>query len=192
MTDRAILSLQLGNYSNWVGAHYWNLQEAGFVYPSSASGASGDEEARASECSPDVLYREGVTLTRQPTFTPRLVASDLKGGLGALPELGDLYEAPCRGYEEALSDLWPGQSHVQKEEPARRSEYQRQLDREENGGDGEKDVCEAEAEAEAESGGAAGLYDLDGDVHFWSDYLRARCGRRKRIEGPKRFVLSQF
>lgn len=77
---RAVITLQIGNYSNYIGAHFWNIQEAGFVFPSSSNGA----------CVPDinnsVLFREGVTgiTTRdaQPTYTPRLVTVDLKGALG--------------------------------------------------------------------------------------------------------------
>ena len=78
--DHAVITLQLGNYSNYVGAHFWNIQEAGFVYPSSKN----------TTFTPDVsnrtLYREGMTgfseNDGQPTFTPRLVSVDLKGALG--------------------------------------------------------------------------------------------------------------
>ena len=36
----------------------------------------------------------GETPSRQTTYTPRLVCVDLKGSLGTLPELGDLYGPP--------------------------------------------------------------------------------------------------
>jgi len=84
MSDRAIITLQLGNYANYVGAHFWNLQEASFVY----GGGGFDPETLPCH---DVLYREGQTLQGEMTFTPRLVVVDLKGSLGAMPELGDLY-----------------------------------------------------------------------------------------------------
>ena len=78
--ERAVITLQIGNYSNYVGAHFWNIQEAGFVYPS----------ANSINYVPDinniVLFREGVTgyskSEGQPTYTPRLVSVDLKGSLG--------------------------------------------------------------------------------------------------------------
>lgn len=46
-----ILTLQLGHYSNFIGAHWWNLQEQSFEY----------NTPTPSEVNHDVLYREGVT-----------------------------------------------------------------------------------------------------------------------------------
>lgn len=46
-----ILTIQFGHYSNYVGTHWWNLQEQGFEYNTS----------KPSEINHDVLYREGVT-----------------------------------------------------------------------------------------------------------------------------------
>ena len=76
--DRAVITLQLGNYSNYIGAHFWNIQEAGFVY-------SNDNSITPS-INNSVLFREGVaglgSDTANPTYTPRLVSVDLKGSLG--------------------------------------------------------------------------------------------------------------
>ena len=76
--DRAVITLQLGNYSNYIGAHFWNIQEAGFVY-------SNDNSITPS-INNSVLFREGVaglnSNTATPTYTPRLVSVDLKGSLG--------------------------------------------------------------------------------------------------------------
>ena len=81
--DRAVITLQIGHYSNFVGAHFWNIQEAGFVYPSSI------DPTFVPEISHGVLFREGVTgysrSDGQQTFTPRLVSVDLKGALSSLP-----------------------------------------------------------------------------------------------------------
>lgn len=32
MSTREIITLQLGNYANHVGTHWWNMQEATFDY----------------------------------------------------------------------------------------------------------------------------------------------------------------
>lgn len=50
---REIITLQFGHYANFIGAHWWNTQEAGFQYTS-----NGDTP---SEINHDVLYREGST-----------------------------------------------------------------------------------------------------------------------------------
>lgn len=51
MTGREILTLQFGQYSNFVGAHLWNIQEFSFNYNSNTP----------SEINHDILYREGLT-----------------------------------------------------------------------------------------------------------------------------------
>ena len=59
MSDRAIISLQCGHFSNFVGAHFWNFQESTFNY---------DSSSKPSEISHDVLYREGITFDKNVTF----------------------------------------------------------------------------------------------------------------------------
>lgn len=51
MNTREIVSLQFGHYSNFIGTHWWNIQETGFDY-------TGDS---LSEINHDVLFREGLT-----------------------------------------------------------------------------------------------------------------------------------
>nr|XP_050858209.1 protein misato [Vespula vulgaris] len=93
MTTREILTIQLGHYSNFIGTHWWNLQETNFSY----------DPDNPSEINHDVLYREGENFKKQVTFTPRLLLADLKGTLGYLKESGTLYSTPQ--HEEA-SLLW--------------------------------------------------------------------------------------
>jgi hypothetical protein len=80
--NRPVITLQCGNYANYIGAHFWNLQEAGFVY-----GGADTDSRELLEVDHDVLYREGEAPGGGPTFTPRLVALDLKGSLGLLPQV---------------------------------------------------------------------------------------------------------
>lgn len=116
----AVITVQLGNYANHIGAHFWNMQEAGFVYePKKSSGIVNDLDH-------DVLHREGTTLDgRQVTYTPRLVSVDLKGALGRLPEFGDLYKEDPN--KVSADPFWPGGVSVQKEET-------KDQDKEEEGG----------------------------------------------------------
>lgn len=50
MTSREIITFQFGNYANYIGAHWWNIQEAGFNY---------DPTSVPSDINHDVLFREG-------------------------------------------------------------------------------------------------------------------------------------
>ena len=100
--NRPLITIQCGNYSNYIGSHFWNLQESGFVYKDdNTPGVNQSEDLL--EIDNDVLYREGVTINKEVTYTPRLIAVDLKGSLGALPECGDLYGKITIPKEESLS-----------------------------------------------------------------------------------------
>uniref|UniRef100_A0A2K5NIT5 Protein misato homolog 1 n=1 Tax=Cercocebus atys TaxID=9531 RepID=A0A2K5NIT5_CERAT len=81
---REVLTLQLGHFAGFVGAHWWNQQDA-------ALGRATDAKESPGELCPDVLYRTGRTLHGQDTYTPRLILMDLKGSLSSLKEEGGLY-----------------------------------------------------------------------------------------------------
>ncbi|XP_045493080.1 protein misato [Colias croceus] len=108
MSTREILTIQLGHYSNYVGAHFWNIQELSFDYTGTVK----------TEVNHDILYREGQTSTGEVTYTPRLLLADLKGSLKTLPATG--------GLESATNDEgdlpW---SYVEKIEdpPAEKNEF---------------------------------------------------------------------
>ncbi|EDX03099.1 protein misato [Drosophila yakuba] len=137
---REILTFQFGTYANYVGAHFWNQQEANFRY--------GDEiEQVAEEQLPnnDILYREGRNDLNRTTYTPRLLSVDLAGTLGHLPITGELYgnfvqrdeellslstgelleQARKRAEESGVCD--PEQLEVQEQPKAAISEYQQDL-----------------------------------------------------------------
>lgn len=168
-----MITVQLGHYANHVGAHFWNLQENSFSYDD--TGGGGGDGKRRPAVNHSVLYREGETMAGEVTFTPRLVCVDLKGSLGLLPEYGDLYQDRANRKKEAGSMLWSGDSAVQKEEPKRKNDFQRELETSENmEGDGDKDVCETNDET-------VKLYDLDDQVDVWSDFVLARYHHRSNV-----------
>nr|XP_033778933.1 protein misato homolog 1-like [Geotrypetes seraphini] len=167
---REVLTLQLGHYANFVGAHWWNLQD---TVLSSDSARLQDLEV----CS-DVLFREGQTLNGQETYTPRLILMDLKGSLNSLRQEGCLYgdnKTDC-------TMAWKGTMTTHKEEPPVKNPFLQDLS-----------ILEGETIAEAD-GGLRGFsdhrgisqvnialgipkalrktYHLEGSVKVWSDYLR--------------------
>lgn len=148
---REILTLQLGNYANYVGTHLWNIQEASFVYGSATN---------PSELSQDIFYREGKTPAGQVTFTPRMILVDLKGSLKHLQEDGDLYSnKPNQSTENILTQmLWdPEKFEEIKEEPVEKYQYQKDLE-----SDVPSDLCN-----ETE-------YKFKETVTSWTDYSFAR------------------
>ncbi|KAM6037836.1 protein misato homolog 1 isoform 2-T2 [Theristicus caerulescens] len=77
------VTLQLGHYAGCVGAHWWGLQAAALRSPAEAA------ELRAA-----ALLRTERAAGGRETQTPRLVALELKGGVGALRPGGAAPEAP--------------------------------------------------------------------------------------------------
>ncbi|XP_031847149.1 misato mitochondrial distribution and morphology regulator [Nomia melanderi] len=113
---REILTIQIGHYSNFIGTHWWNLQESNFSY----------DPNNPSEINHDVLYREGENLQKQVTYTPRLLLVDLKGTFGYLKEEGSLYNVP---EVEETKCLWYNQKvEVSKEETAVKTPFIQSLD----------------------------------------------------------------
>ncbi|XP_036906441.1 protein misato homolog 1 isoform X2 [Sturnira hondurensis] len=81
---REVLTLQLGHFAGFVGAHWWNQQDAALREPANT-------KLPPSELCPDVLYRTGRTVHGQETYTPRLILMDLKGSLSSLKLESGLY-----------------------------------------------------------------------------------------------------
>ncbi len=54
MSSREIITIQCGHYSNFVGTHWWNLQESAFCYDQTST--------QPEEICTDCMFREGSTL----------------------------------------------------------------------------------------------------------------------------------
>lgn len=146
-----ILTLQLGNYANYVGTHFWNLQEASFCY---------DPNSEPSEVDHDVLYREGRTSNRHTTYTPRLLLVDLKGTLKFMPREGELYGRNSGLEEDQLMKEVPweaGRVEIVKEAPVEKNEFQKDLEV----------VVKAEEEEEKD-------YNFKETVQDWIDFSYSR------------------
>lgn len=145
MTSREILTIQLGHYSNFIGTHWWNIQETNFSYDSD----------NPSEINHDVLYREGENLKRQVTYTPRLLLVDLREAVGYLKEQGTLYDISQS--EEAQQSLWDDTKvEVLKEETVNKSPFIKSLNE------------SSEAQTPSSS-----LLSLE-NINSWVDYLLPR------------------
>ncbi|KAI8958976.1 tubulin nucleotide-binding domain-like protein [Daldinia sp. FL1419] len=113
---REIITLQLGQQSNYLANHFWNVQESYFTY-------GADDESPIDH---DVHFRPGIGSDGSETFMPRTVIYDLKGGFGTLRKINALY-----GIDDdaaASSSLWSGQAIVQRQQPIEASSYQQSLD----------------------------------------------------------------
>ncbi|KAL5004628.1 hypothetical protein ScPMuIL_018084 [Solemya velum] len=177
MSSKEIVTLQIGHYSNFVGTHLWNIQDASFHY-----GPSVDSSSR--EINNDILFREGQNLMGHITYTPRLVAFDLRGCLNTLKQEGKLYEVTHE--EEDIK--WSGDVTMHKSVAPPKNRFLRDLDEQEavqsqetigNKIDSIEDVelkdSELMAVDENQSEavfGSTTYYNLDDTITVWSDFIR--------------------
>ncbi|XP_030644898.1 protein misato homolog 1 [Chanos chanos] len=167
---REVVTLQLGHYSNFVGTHWWNLQDASLCY---------DPDMPAGELQSDVLFREGVTLGGHVTYTPRLIVMDLKGSLQTLRQEGSLYGSE----KENSTFTWDGGVITHKESPPLKNSFLEDLDKLDQGEILAKpDLSPTQV---PQYSGAVPMetvnstleriqktYRLEGSVRVWSDFLR--------------------
>lgn len=163
-TTRELITLQVGHYANFVGTHWWNLQEASFMYGTSADTGINH----------DFLFREGITSQRQETYTPRLLCIDVKGSLCSLSSRGSLYSPPHP--EPSTSEAaWDGPVDLIQQLPEVKNEYLMDLEQEDarfyRAADEDKDICIDEV-PEAPFALTQKIYDLTKSVSVWSDFLR--------------------
>uniref|UniRef100_A0A8C3AQU9 Protein misato homolog 1 n=1 Tax=Cyclopterus lumpus TaxID=8103 RepID=A0A8C3AQU9_CYCLU len=158
---REVITLQLGHYSNFVGTHWWNLQDASLSY---------DPETPPSEIQSDVLFREGRTTGGHVTHTPRLIALDLKGSLRTLRQEGSLYDA---GKDTSAVTWWVTASARPHVKPSRKHPQDLvshvSSDHSRNSpptGALRLDTVNSQL-ARVQKG-----YRLEGSVKVWSDFLR--------------------
>ncbi|XP_037329559.2 protein misato homolog 1 isoform X2 [Pungitius pungitius] len=167
---REVVTLQLGHYSNFVGTHYWNLQDASLSY---------DPETPPSEIQSDVLFREGQTPGGQVTHTPRLVAIDLKGSLRTLRQEGNLYDTGT----DTSAATWEGSLMMHTESPPQKNSFLEDLDRLDKGEilaqddfySSPRPQCSGAVSVDTVNTQLARVqkgYRLEGSVKVWSDFLR--------------------
>lgn len=175
-STREVITLQFGHYSNFVGTHWVNIQESSFCYDPGSS--------YKQEINHDVLFREGLTLRGEQTFTPRLLIFDLKGSLRNLPRYGTLYETPQTS-SYGNEALWSGEISVHESEPEPKNEFLMDLEAEEfetvdnrtpnhssvvDNGTLNRPLISSFTEDDKRPLREK-YYELDQDISVWSDFL---------------------
>ncbi|XP_018334955.1 protein misato-like [Agrilus planipennis] len=145
MSGKEVVTLQFGHYSNFVGAHLWNLNDLSFDYSSN----------QPSKINHDVLYREGLTNDGHTTFTPRALLVDLKGSLKYLSKDGSLYSE--RPAPEKVDIHWDkSRIEIKKDFEQSGSKFIQEIEK----GNGNKVLNKKQ--------------NLEQTVNVWSDFLYTR------------------
>ncbi|KAL5244425.1 hypothetical protein ACI65C_011835 [Semiaphis heraclei] len=154
-STREIITLQFGHYSNFIGTHFWNLQEASFTY---------EENNKSLEICHDVLYREGVNLKGEVTYTPRMLCVDLKNSFYQLSDVHrGLYDLNCSNIGEEILNPSTKVETIEEEKIPNNEFFSDLIKQEQFINDDSEKINIAEK-----------VYNLDYDVKIWSDFLKAR------------------
>ncbi|KAK6353137.1 mtDNA inheritance, partitioning of the mitochondrial organelle [Orbilia brochopaga] len=148
-----IITIQLGHFANFVGTHFWNVQESYFTY---------DESGDPSPVDHDVHFRAGLGVGNIETFTPRVLIYDLKGGFGSLRKINQLYQDDdeLAGLKDLdINRLWSGKNETRKTPTVEKNQYQHSL----------------------EEGTEPGR-PTDDTVRYWSDFNRLYYHPRSSVQ----------
>eukprot|EP00899_Mesostigma_viride_P019745 jgi/Mesvir1/27772/Mv07455-RA.1 len=200
---REVITLHVGNFSNFVGAHFWNIQDEtlglqalanesqALEMGADSSNSDSNSNNYASDVDLDVLFRVGEAKHGAPTYNPRMLAIDAKGALGAI-QFGS---SSGRGASSGTVTTWATPARVFASQPIPPSPFQSALYEE---GAAAAALALAEAAAARDPGGAARALGWDADaqaarmeeaaaalegcVRFWSDYVKAWYHPRSVME----------
>uniref|UniRef100_A0A7S3QR85 Misato Segment II tubulin-like domain-containing protein n=1 Tax=Dunaliella tertiolecta TaxID=3047 RepID=A0A7S3QR85_DUNTE len=183
-----LITLQLGNYANYVGTHFWNLQDE-------VVGYSGRDEwwRYTAAVDNDVLYAAGEDKQGQLTYRPRALFVDLSGSLGGVRFTEDGSSAPAAAAsslnESAGISTWGGRLEVHQAEATPKSRFvqeleaQAELAQEDYEDEAAADARQASLEAAAVELSAhphghtlhkpPGNAGPSAGVRYWTDYLKA-------------------
>ena len=144
MSQKEIIYLSFGSFSNHISTHFWNQQQSYFTYDQSdlPSGSTSRDRNAPQDDEPlidhDVSFQAGQTLTGQDTYNPRTIIFETEQEFGALSKLNALYDSfPANDGERNVAhdslSTWGAEAQVIAAERTRTSRYQRRLELEDQG-----------------------------------------------------------
>ncbi len=168
--QNGIITLQCGHYSNFIGAHLWNIQKSAKKLSQSPNESRPNRPLSSSD-SNGIFFREGLSGGKEVLRNPRLVCIDLKGSLNALSEDGSFQMDDekieheiglAQNHHQQQQDKKspfpsPGEIHVHRTDKFEKNRYLADIT------SGERQPCT--------SSKSTNIYNLDSIVNVWSDYL---------------------
>jgi hypothetical protein len=177
---REVVTVQLGEYANYLGSHFWNLQD---------EAVAQHTDAGRQELSPHIFLREAPVHGSKISFSPRLQILDLTGAFGSLSMAAGYTlhrqsddNAACSRVSRGVDMLWHGSSRRYEKPQIHMNTFLDSLaDEDSLAAQGrpeepEKPVpCPGVGTAED---GASPDFGLDTNVRYWTDYLKAKLHPR--------------
>lgn len=131
MSGKEHITIQVGNYANYVGAHFWNFQDELF-----ARIAEDEDLQRRHQFDLSKLYRISKTHDGKDVYTPRLLVVDRKENMGTYHPDSSSFHGTLGGAavdRSAQSEYvpWGGSVTQVKAKPMNKNAFLQMLDEEE-------------------------------------------------------------
>ena len=169
-----IITLQIGHYSNFVGTHWWNIQQSS--RKEGKSNGPRPPSQKTSSINHEVLLRKG----KNGDCTPRLVTIDLKGSLKSLREDGTILQEQnvkekyqnvgveqIREEKMSVDQFSPNDVSMHHTEPYKRNDFLKNIA-------GQSQTSSSIPQQQTDKQffpKDRNVYDLNDVVEVWSDYL---------------------
>ncbi|KAK3136884.1 hypothetical protein QOZ80_5BG0444310 [Eleusine coracana subsp. coracana] len=163
---REVVTVQVGSFANFVGAHFWNFQDELLGL---ADDPGADPVFRTAALDMNVLYRPGETHQGVATYCPRLVSVGARGSLGSLSSSGTLGSSSAAANEGNIV-TWSGNVTRSAAKPHERNLFLQSLSEAEQNpstsnapNNSQKSIEDKDLVASLETG-----------VKFWTDYSKVQ------------------
>ncbi|XP_016500479.1 uncharacterized protein LOC107818914 [Nicotiana tabacum] len=164
---REIVTVQVGNYANFIGSHFWNFQDELLGL---AESPESDQVFINHGLDMDVLYRTGETQQGVLTYTPRMVSVNFQGSLGSLSSRGSLYsQIPAKSLDVMT---WKGRVATHASEPLRRNLFLQSLSEEEQESMDKAALDNRNGSSQGEIQDKDIVECLESDVQYWTDFSK--------------------
>ncbi|KAK9865042.1 hypothetical protein WJX84_009266 [Apatococcus fuscideae] len=175
-----IVTVQFGDFANYTGSHFWNLQDE-------CAGA-GHEHGTAGEVDENILHQEACDSRGLVSWTPRLLILAARDSFAG----GSLTGAPqaCADSQaEAHGQAWSGRTQLHQAEQVKRSHFNELLDEDTDTADArdlESSGVSTAAQASRDSllEEAAGRLNHPRAVKFWTDFTQVLLHPRAVVPLP--------
>lgn len=165
---RETVTIQVGNYANFVGSHFWNFQDELLGL---ADRTENDQIFKNHGLNMDVLYRAGETQQGIRTYTPRLLSVGFQGSLGSMSSRGTLYKEVRETPVDNLT--WTGPVTTQTSQPLQKNLFLQSLDWDDHTNvDSSRAYDNAKNELHCEVQDKDIVECLENEVQHWTDFSK--------------------
>ncbi|XP_054824525.1 uncharacterized protein LOC129322301 isoform X1 [Prosopis cineraria] len=164
---KEIVTIQVGDYANFIGSHFWNFQDELLGL---AGDPHGDPVFNNQDLNMDVLYRTGETQQGILTYTPRLVSINMKGSLGSMSSRGTLYNGDAPIASDVVT--WSGKVSTHASEHHERNLFLQSLYEEDQNSNLANETSGGTTSSQREYQDKDIVDSLENGVQFWTDYSK--------------------